>query len=70
MRRLAKMEGSRQSQRTPEEVELALEVLNDELAGASPLDRPSLELATQALTDRLVELRKQQRESRNPADAA
>ncbi|CDI80903.1 14 kDa phosphohistidine phosphatase, putative [Eimeria praecox] len=67
-RRLAKMEGSKPSQRTPEEVELALEVLNDELAGASPLDRPSLELATQALTDRLIELRKQQRGSRNPPE--
>ncbi|CDJ47614.1 14 kDa phosphohistidine phosphatase, putative [Eimeria brunetti] len=69
-RRVAKMEGSKQPQRSAEEVELALEVLNDELAGASPLDRPSLELATQALTDRLVELKKQQRQAENSAEAA
>lgn len=61
----AKMERTH-SHRTPEEVELALEVLNDELAEASPLDRPSLELATQALTERLVVMRKQNA-SRNPS---
>ncbi|CDJ40270.1 14 kDa phosphohistidine phosphatase, putative [Eimeria tenella] len=65
-----KMERPGHSQRTPEEVELALEVLNDELAEASPLDRPSLELATQALTERLVEMRKQQREAKNPPESA
>lgn len=54
------------SQRTPEDVELAIEVLNDALADASPLDRPSLELATQTLMERLVEMRKHkaQEESR------
>lgn len=54
-----KMEKPARSHRSPEEVERALEVLNDELADASPLDRPSLELATQALTERLVEMRQQ-----------
>ncbi|XP_026191710.1 uncharacterized protein LOC34619793 [Cyclospora cayetanensis] len=57
-----RMERPSHTQRTPEEVELALEVLNDELAGASPLDRPSLELATQALTERLVQMRKEQQQ--------
>ena len=61
-----RMERPPHSHRTPEEVELALEVLNDELAEASPLDRPSLELATQTLTERLVEMRKQQASARNP----
>lgn len=52
--------------RTAKEIELAIEVLNDELAEASPLDRPSLELATQTLMERLVEMRKQQGQQENP----
>ncbi|KAL8273883.1 hypothetical protein Esti_002206 [Eimeria stiedai] len=58
------------SHRKPEDVELAIEVLNDELADASPLDRPSLELATQTLMERLVEMRKRQPSDDNPSDSS
>ncbi|KAL8427790.1 hypothetical protein ACSSS7_007525 [Eimeria intestinalis] len=58
------------SHRKPEDVELAIEVLNDELADASPLDRPSLELATQTLMERLVEMRKRHPSDDNSAESS
>ncbi|KAL8441444.1 hypothetical protein Emag_007164 [Eimeria magna] len=58
------------SHRKPEDVELAIEVLNDELADASPLDRPSLELATQTLMERLVEMRKRRPSDDKPSDSS
>ncbi|KAL8425693.1 hypothetical protein Efla_003071 [Eimeria flavescens] len=66
----AKMEKQQQPHfhRKPEDLELAIEVLNDELAEASPLDRPSLELATQTLMERLVEMRKRHSAGDKSAD--
>ncbi|KAL8451556.1 hypothetical protein Emed_002005 [Eimeria media] len=58
------------SHRKPEDVELAIEVLNDELADASPLDRPSLELATQTLMERLVEMRKRRPSDDKPSESS
>lgn len=53
---------SRNSHRTQREIELALEVINDQLAVALPLDKPALELTAQSLTQRLLEMKKQEQQ--------
>lgn len=51
---------TRNSHRTQREIELALEVINDQLADALPLDKPALELTAQSLTQKLLEMKKEE----------